>query len=503
MQILIPISSRTPFFDTSNYFYPKPLIEVGGKPLLLWVIQNLKSNYPKAEFLFVVDQELTDSFSIDTMLEVEVGSEIKVIIKKAQTAGALCSCLLASDELRLDEPLLVVNSDIVINADLRKYTEMTLAQKHSSCLITFDSVHPKWSYAEQMNGVVSRTAEKRVISRNAIAGFYFYETAEIFMQAAFEVVVNDIKVDGNYYISSTINQLILAGKTVSQYEVHQDCVHSLASPAGVKNFEDHILAKDGNFPSLEKKLNIILPAAGKGSRFQNAGWTSIKPFIDVGGKPMIGRVLDNLVYPGGNYTVILSDTILKDYRSEVKKLSGHNVNFSAVKGVTEGTACTVLSQQCHILNDQPLVIANSDQICDFDFTAFVNDCIDRELDGSILVFKNKNRDPKWSFAQIDKEGYVIQVAEKQPISDYATVGIYMFRRGSDFVTAAIDMIVANDRVNGEFYTCPVYNYLIAKGAKIGIYEIPPTSMHGLGIPEDLNAFLKRKSYARSLNEPTK
>jgi dTDP-glucose pyrophosphorylase len=139
-----------------------------------------------------------------------------------------------------------------------------------------------------------------------------------------------------------------------------------------------------------------------------------------------------------------------------------------------------------------VLVANSDQYVDFSVDAFVRDCLDRSLDGSILVFKDTKRDPKWSFARLDGAGLVVEVAEKKAISDLATVGIYLFRRGSDFVRAAVDMIARNDRVQNEFYTCPVYNYMLAQGAKIGTYEVPASAMHGLGTPEDLDAYLTKR-----------
>jgi dTDP-glucose pyrophosphorylase len=138
-----------------------------------------------------------------------------------------------------------------------------------------------------------------------------------------------------------------------------------------------------------------------------------------------------------------------------------------VAALTEGTASTVLLARPVFDNDQPMMVANSDQLVDFDVNAYIDDCFSRRLDGSILVFRDPEMDPKWSFVKLDKDGLVTEVAEKKPISDLATVGIYFFSKGSDFISAAIDMIVANDRVNDEFYTCPVYNYMIKNGARIG------------------------------------
>jgi dTDP-glucose pyrophosphorylase len=118
------------------------------------------------------------------------------------------------------------------------------------------------------------------------------------------------------------------------------------------------------------------------------------------------------------------------------------------------------------------------------------------------VFQDPTMDPKWSFVKVDEAGLVLEVAEKKPISDLATVGIYLFTKGKDFVSAALDMMIANDRVNNEFYTCPVYNYMIRKGSRIGIYEVPMKSMAGLGTPDDLLQFLQERGASPSLDSPS-
>jgi dTDP-glucose pyrophosphorylase len=150
----------------------------------------------------------------------------------------------------------------------------------------------------------------------------------------------------------------------------------------------------------------------------------------------------------------------------------------------------VLHARALIDDETPLLIANCDQIVDFSCETFVADCWARGLDGSILCFKDGELDPKWSFAKTDRTGIVTQVAEKVAISDLATVGLYLFRRGSDFVAGAVDMLARNERVNNEFYTCPVYNHVIRNGGRIGVHEVRFEDMHGLGIPDDLIAYLE-------------
>jgi UDP-N-acetylglucosamine diphosphorylase / glucose-1-phosphate thymidylyltransferase / UDP-N-acetylgalactosamine diphosphorylase / glucosamine-1-phosphate N-acetyltransferase / galactosamine-1-phosphate N-acetyltransferase len=236
------------------------------------------------------------------------------------------------------------------------------------------------------------------------------------------------------------------------------------------------------------KLNIVVPMAGMGSRFSNEGYDLPKPFIDVDGKMMIERVLDNLAYEGACYILIVRSEHMKKYPHLFEKLSqSYTIKFIELSKLTLGAACTVLSAHELIFNDIPLMIANSDQIVDIKIADFINDCFTRNLSGSILTFEDS--DPKWSFAKVNSDGLVTEVKEKQPISTIATVGIYLFARGQDFVRGAIDMLVENDTFNSEFYVAPVYNYLIQKALNIGIFSIEMSQMHGTGTPKDLSDYL--------------
>lgn len=238
-------------------------------------------------------------------------------------------------------------------------------------------------------------------------------------------------------------------------------------------------------------INIVIPMAGQGSRFAKAGYEKPKPFIDVDGKPMIVRVLENLAYPDARYILIARHEHIEKEAELVAQIEKEfNAIFIPINKLTEGTACTVLYARKYINNDEQLLIANSDQIVDMNIADFIDDCKDRNLDGSILTFIDHYKDPKWSFAKLDENSLVTEVKEKVVISEFATVGIYLYSKGRDFVDASIDMIIENDRVNNEFYTCPTYNYTINEGSKIGIYNIEFEQMHGIGTPEDLNLYLR-------------
>lgn len=238
------------------------------------------------------------------------------------------------------------------------------------------------------------------------------------------------------------------------------------------------------------KINIVVPMAGAGSRFAKVGYKKPKPFIDVLGIPMIERVLENLNFPEARYILIARKEHIEAEKELAQKITEkYNAEFVLVDKLTEGAAMTVLYAHRLINNDAPMLIANSDQIVDMNISNFIKDMLNRNLDGSILTFQDN--DAKWSYAKVNSQGLVEEVKEKVVISDKATVGIYLFKRGKDFVENAIDMIVRNDRVNNEFYVCPVYNYSINKGQKIGIYNIEKNQMHGTGTPEDLSAYIDK------------
>jgi len=235
-----------------------------------------------------------------------------------------------------------------------------------------------------------------------------------------------------------------------------------------------------------EKLNILIPMAGAGSRFQQAGYTFPKPLIEVNNKPMIQVVVENLNIDA-NYIYVVQKSHREKYNLDTMlNLITPGCKIVEVDVLTEGAACTALLAKHYINNDSPLFFANSDQFVEWDSNEFMYKMQESNCDGGIVTFKSTH--PKWSFARIDDKGFVKEVSEKNPISDNATVGFYYWKHGSDFVKYAEQMIERNIRVNNEFYVCPVYNQAIEDFKKIRIFE--STKMWGLGTPEDLNFYLE-------------
>ena len=236
----------------------------------------------------------------------------------------------------------------------------------------------------------------------------------------------------------------------------------------------------------DSDMNILIPMAGAGSRFEKAGYTFPKPLIDIFGKPMIQWVIESLNVKG-NFIFIIQKSHQKQFNlKSLLKAIQPNCKIIEIEGVTEGAACTTLLAKKYINNNNPLLIANSDQFIEWNSSKSFYKFINKKVDGAILTFESFH--PKWSYAKINKSNLVTKVAEKEVISNNATVGVYYWLKGSDYVSCAEKMINQNLRVNNEFYVCPVFNLAIKNKKKIIIEKVD--RMWGLGTPEDLNNFIQ-------------
>lgn len=230
-------------------------------------------------------------------------------------------------------------------------------------------------------------------------------------------------------------------------------------------------------------MNVLIPMAGNGKRFFDKGHIHPKPLVQIHDQPMIELVVKNLDIDG-RYIFIVQESHYHAYNlNDTLQKIKPGCEIIRVNGVTEGAACTTLLAKDLINNDDELVIANSDQFVEWNSSTALENL--RFGDAGILTFRAS--DPKWSYAKLNASGYVVEVAEKRPLSNIATVGVYYWKHGKDYVSAANRMIDKNLRVNNEFYVCPVFNEAIAAGLKVTTFDVD--RMWGLGTPEDLDYFL--------------
>lgn len=233
-------------------------------------------------------------------------------------------------------------------------------------------------------------------------------------------------------------------------------------------------------------MQIIIPMAGAGSRFQNAGFEHPKPFIEFLGKSMIEHVVENLGITN-DFIVIMQKEHYAKYKYILDRIAARVTGFDAVliENMTRGAAETCLLAKDKLDMKSPLMIANCDQLFKNNLSDFNSWFLNSTLDGVIMIFDSQS--DKNSYVELDDNGLVKRVVEKQVISKYATTGIYVWRKAGDFIDSAEEMIISNDHTNGEFYVAPTYNYNIRSGHEIGTFYI---KYHfPIGTPVDLHRYM--------------
>lgn len=243
INILIPAMGDSLFFK-DNYF-PKPIIEIAGKTMLEKVIDNY-NRLEQKNYIFIFNRKDCNEFHLDDSARILTQPNTDILILENMTEGALCSCLMAIEIINNEEPLIIVNCDQIIDIDYLEVIKNFEKNNIEVGIITFESVHPRWSYIKIEEDEVVEVAEKRPLSKQAIAGFYYFKKGKDFIEAAKKVILKDEKYNEKFYISSTINQAILFGKKVGYYNIDKEKYHSFYSPQKIKEYEECIRGKNEN-----------------------------------------------------------------------------------------------------------------------------------------------------------------------------------------------------------------------------------------------------------------
>lgn len=236
-RILIPSMGKTMFFSDS--YFPKPMIEITGKTMLEHVIDDYRSIKDK-RFVFVFYEEDCRRFHLDDSARILTDGNVDILVLKNETEGALCTCLMAVEYICNAEPLIIANCDQVISRDYAQVMQEFSDKNADAGVIIFNSVHPRWSYVRLENSSVIETAEKRPLSKHAIAGFYYFKSGDDFVEAAKRVILKDNRLDGKFYISSALNEMVLMDKRITYYEINPGEYHSFYSPEKIREYENRV-----------------------------------------------------------------------------------------------------------------------------------------------------------------------------------------------------------------------------------------------------------------------
>jgi NDP-sugar pyrophosphorylase family protein len=237
LQIIIPLAGGNQFFEADEYVYPKPLVEIGSKLMIQWVIDNYKAIIDEqVKVIFITKEPEGTKFNIDYTIKLLL-PQSKILKLEKDTKGAVFTALMALDEIDISAPLIIANGDQFIDTDINDVLKYFKKEQADAGVICFNAVHPKWSYIRVENNQVIETAEKKPISNKAIAGFYYFSKASLFLESAAKAIQNDRSVNGIFYISLLMNELILLHKKIAYFEIETEQYHSFYSPKKIEEFK--------------------------------------------------------------------------------------------------------------------------------------------------------------------------------------------------------------------------------------------------------------------------
>lgn len=238
INILLPMVGKSPFFESPQYYFPKPLVEINGKTMIEMVIGNLNMIDDDKQYIFVVNQMDCTKHHLDDVLRLLTDNKGQIIRLDKETKGAACSILMAVDYINNDTPLVIANSDQLIEEDLNNIIAQFQEQDADAGVICFENVHPRWSYVRlDENDNVVETAEKRPLSKNAIAGFYYFKHGKDFVKAAMKSILKDARVNDLFYIAPTLNELILEDMNIRHVKIDSSKYHTFYSPQKIHEYE--------------------------------------------------------------------------------------------------------------------------------------------------------------------------------------------------------------------------------------------------------------------------
>jgi NDP-sugar pyrophosphorylase family protein len=236
INILIPLAGKSHFFNQAEYPYPMPLIEVNDKTMIEHVVGNFNSIQEDKQFIFIVNSEDCKKYHIDNILKLATHNSCKIIQISHKTKGAACSALMSIKYINNDDPLIIANTDQIFDVDLGEI--VSTFKSVDGGVITFDSIHPRWSYVRiDRNGFIVETAEKKPLSKHAVAGFYYFRKGKDFVESSMTMIKKDINTDGVYYVSPAFNEMILKNKNMITYKVDNEKYHTFYNPKKIKEYE--------------------------------------------------------------------------------------------------------------------------------------------------------------------------------------------------------------------------------------------------------------------------
>lgn len=238
MNILVLVAGPDDIFGEAGFIFPKNLVEIDGLPLIQRLIESLDVLRKEAiNPIFVLKRSESQKYYTGKVIQLLLGKSI--LFEVEETAGAACSALYAAAEIDNSAPLLIVNGDQILDIEIEEAIQDFEVRELDVGVITFNAVHPRWSFVRcDESGLVVEAAEKRPISDLAAVGVYYFRHGSDFVYAAQTMIKKSGYVNSRFYITPSLNELILKGKKIGHYKIPRERYFPLKTPQNIRDYEE-------------------------------------------------------------------------------------------------------------------------------------------------------------------------------------------------------------------------------------------------------------------------
>jgi len=504
MQIVIPMSGFGERFRRAGYAVPKPLIEVDGKPIIAHVL-DLFPGETDVTFVCNADHLAEPSYRMEAILR-ELCPTGRILGIAPHKLGPVHAVLQAVDGLDPARPVVVNYCDFTCFWDWQDFKSFVRETNCAGAIPAYRGFHPHslgstfYAYLREENGWAKDIQEKqpftdRPMDEYASSGTYYFASAALMRAYCEETLRQQIQVNGEYYASLVYKPIFADGLPVAVYPLQH--FMQWGTPADLEEYQRWSRAfadlVEAPMPPAQEGA-VLVPMAGAGQRFRDAGYTQPKPLIAVSGRPMAVQAAADLPFAPRSRFILRRDLPSLEAITAALVEGVPGCETVLLDRLTDGQARTCLEGLEGLDLDQPLTIGACDNGVLFDADGFA--ALMAEGGPDVLVWgvrghpAAKRRPTSYGWIDADDTGRIRRVAVKEPLGDPATdpivIGAFTFRRARDFVAAAERMIGREARVNGEFYIDTCINDAVALGLDCRLFEV--AHYLGWGTPDELRTF---------------
>ena len=478
-------------FLNAGYEDPKPLIIVDGKPIIEHVV-SLFDN--PDDVIFICNEIHLETTNMGSVLK-RISPNCKIItVPNENRRGPVDAVLRISEHINSDE-IIVSYCDYSTVWDYNGFLEYTRNLNSDGAIACYTGFHPhmlgsdNYAFVKMEGDWAVKVQEKQPftddkMSELASNGTYYFKSGEILKKYFKKLIDSNQTINNEFYVSLVYNLMIEDGMRISTYLIEKmlqwGTPYDLEVYKGWSNYFKN-LGTWSLTASCPKNTTLILPMAGKGSRFSELGYDIPKPILPVNGNPMIVEAVECLPKTDNKTFITLSEHVVKYHIDDVLKKKYDGCNVITIDSVTEGQACTceIGINKINLNDDLPILISASDNGILYNNDEVQTLLNDESVDIIVWSFRNsqssKLSPDSYAWLDVDSENKIQHVSCKKfiyddPLKTHAIVGTMFFRKAKYFTDGLNENYRLNFRTNGEFYVDDVINRCIDSGLNVKVFE---------------------------------